>query len=659
MRRVVGFSFIGLSLLLVFVGGWWLQHEGSLSFSGFPFTGEAPGLAFLCINTPPDINFSCADSFNQSTSIEDNGLSCAVNGSDADGESVSLGVELDEGMGWAYVQNGRLYLRPFQDQVGNHSINLTATDGSQCSNNLTKFRYDFSVLDVNDPPYLVEDVPDDEFSSGSSSSPYSLYSYFDDPDGDSLSFSVIGAGLVNVTISQVTGNVFYTSDGCGEDYMYFRAVDPGNLSADSNIVEVEVLCEDPDGSGGGIGGSTSSFTCTPKWKCGEWSDCFVNGTRYRECYDLNGCDYDDYHRVFWEECEYVPTCHDGIQNNGEEGVDCGGPCPPCGTCHDGIQNNDEEGVDCGGTYCEPCFNCTDGIQNWGETGVDCGGPVCDPCPSCFDGVQNQNETGVDCGGPCPPCIIPEMPGVVEKPSPLTNLLLMLLGVLITLLVVFKFYHHQLYAAVARLGWYFTRKRRKQVLLSDEHKRELLRRLASIGRVLAEGNPSTAAVMERLAGLSRSFFMYAFSLPFAFTADDLEVSMKASLNHESLRRVLRSFFAKTARLERVDARYSLLECSVFVEELRQLVFQTSVVVGEDLTEEASELALSGSPLERCWQSLYNVFLALQFEEVDAAKGHYLKLLSSYELLGERQKGLVAADVARCFHEVRYLLSWHRR
>jgi len=24
-----------------------------------------------------------------------------------------------------------------------------------------------------------------------------------------------------------------------------------------------------------------------------------------------------------------PTCSDGIQNQGEEGVDCGGPCPPC------------------------------------------------------------------------------------------------------------------------------------------------------------------------------------------------------------------------------------------------------------------------------------------------------------------------------------------
>ncbi len=47
-------------------------------------------------------------------------------------------------------------------------------------------------------------------------------------------------------------------------------------------------------------------------------------------------------------------------------------------------------------------SCSDGIQNQGETGIDCGGP-CAPCPTCSDGIQNQGETGIDCGGPCQPC----------------------------------------------------------------------------------------------------------------------------------------------------------------------------------------------------------------------------------------------------------------
>ena len=48
------------------------------------------------------------------------------------------------------------------------------------------------------------------------------------------------------------------------------------------------------------------------------------------------------------------TCNDGILNQGETLIDCGGPCPPCiPTCNNGIQDIDpgsnwvEEGVDCG------------------------------------------------------------------------------------------------------------------------------------------------------------------------------------------------------------------------------------------------------------------------------------------------------------------------
>ncbi|MBK9425397.1 MAG: hypothetical protein IPN54_14910 [Bacteroidetes bacterium] len=52
----------------------------------------------------------------------------------------------------------------------------------------------------------------------------------------------------------------------------------------------------------------------------------------------------------------------------------------------------------------PTATCSDGIQNQGETGIDCGGP-CAACPTatCSDGIQNQGETGIDCGGPCAPC----------------------------------------------------------------------------------------------------------------------------------------------------------------------------------------------------------------------------------------------------------------
>jgi len=50
--------------------------------------------------------------------------------------------------------------------------------------------------------------------------------------------------------------------------------------------------------------------------------------------------------------------------------------------------------------------CNDNIQNQGETGTDCGGP-CIACASCNDDIQNQNEIGIDCGGVCGTTCLPD------------------------------------------------------------------------------------------------------------------------------------------------------------------------------------------------------------------------------------------------------------
>lgn len=145
------------------------------------------------------------------------------------------------------------------------------------------------------------------------------------------------------------------------------------------------------------------------------------------------------------------TCDDGIQNQGETAIDCGGPnCSPCpidppvdgGTCGDyGLTIVDGQGIIyskeelgqvlymCTGPGFNGCV-APDKLENGyyqrviqvtiGETyefGIQ-GGPNTtftvtageDRCyfvPTCNDGIQNGNETGVDCGGPdcevCPTC----------------------------------------------------------------------------------------------------------------------------------------------------------------------------------------------------------------------------------------------------------------
>jgi len=53
-------------------------------------------------------------------------------------------------------------------------------------------------------------------------------------------------------------------------------------------------------------------------------------------------------------CNKTATCEDGIQNQGERGIDCSGPCLDRCDCFNGIQDGEETGVDCGGRFCTCC-----------------------------------------------------------------------------------------------------------------------------------------------------------------------------------------------------------------------------------------------------------------------------------------------------------------
>jgi hypothetical protein len=124
----------------------------------------------------------------------------------------------------------------------------------------------------------------------------------------------------------------------------------------------------------------------------------------------------------------TPTPADGVKDNDETDVDCGGSkAPACadgkgclvgadctsgvctgGICQapthtDGVRNGDETGLDCGGASAPKCPT-----GQGCATDADCDNVLCDPnlkvCapPSYTDGLQNGDETGVDCGGPNAP-----------------------------------------------------------------------------------------------------------------------------------------------------------------------------------------------------------------------------------------------------------------
>jgi len=88
-------------------------------------------------------------------------------------------------------------------------------------------------------------------------------------------------------------------------------------------------------------------------------------------YDLTNC------------TSLAPNCSDGIKNQDETDVDCGGTvCPPCG---DGATCN--VASDCTSGHCQAATSpCSDGANR------------CIPTHF-FDGVQDGPESDVDCGGP--------------------------------------------------------------------------------------------------------------------------------------------------------------------------------------------------------------------------------------------------------------------
>jgi hypothetical protein len=149
------------------------------------------------------------------------------------------------------------------------------------------------------------------------------------------------------------------------------------------------------------GGICQSPSCTDNLVNGDESDTDCGGSCPNKCDDgkkcKSGADCKD------AACDPVnkvctaPTCTDGAKNGDEIDVDCGGSCPS--KCGDG--KNCNVGTDCTsgickdvgmGLKCQPP-SCTDGIKNQDESDIDCGGAK---CPGCAAGKSCNADT--DCLG---------------------------------------------------------------------------------------------------------------------------------------------------------------------------------------------------------------------------------------------------------------------
>ena len=134
---------------------------------------------------------------------------------------------------------------------------------------------------------------------------------------------------------------------------------------------------------------------------GQWGSCAGAVNEFPEVCDDNkdnDCDskVDDSDTDCQASDFLSPTCYDGVKNQNEGGVDCGGVCEPCNevSCNDRKKNGDEDGIDCGGSRCPVCRD----RGNVVEDESVCGDGECDSgeetdCPSDCEVVTDEN--GVD------------------------------------------------------------------------------------------------------------------------------------------------------------------------------------------------------------------------------------------------------------------------
>jgi hypothetical protein len=166
--------------------------------------------------------------------------------------------------------------------------------------------------------------------------------------------------------------------------------------------EIDEDCACTEGANQSCGRDTGACqkgtqTCVNK----KWSDCTNEIKPIKEiCYDSVDNDCDGKVDSQDDDCKasssLTPTCTDAIKNQGETGLDCGGPnCKSCTTvtCNDRQMNGDEIGIDCGGSKCPACKKTLRSSPTKTTTTTtstdDCGDGTCDSTSEDYDSCPSD------------------------------------------------------------------------------------------------------------------------------------------------------------------------------------------------------------------------------------------------------------------------------
>ncbi|MBD3202829.1 hypothetical protein GF327_00920 [Candidatus Woesearchaeota archaeon] len=578
-------------------------------------------LEIICGNNPPVLNNTC-----NSSSYEDRLYNCTVNATDPENSSLTFYSwfnNSDNVSLFNITSNGLIKFTPNQTHIGNYSYMIKVYDTDTCNNYYEK-NYTLQVINTNDAPIFNGTIPNQTWQQDSTLGAFvDLDDYFSDPDGDTLIYTHSLPAYIRVEVnSNNEVSLIPTQSYYGTQYITFIAYDPNDLNATSNDIKLTITQKQPDqpeqdqdsGGGGGGGGIPS---CIPEWYCKPWGECMPDNTQTRICFDMHECNTTYNKPNITQACNFVHTCYDGIKGPEEQGIDCGGICPPCASCYDEIKNQ-------------------------GEQGVDCGGP-CAPCKK----ISDKNKTSHD--------LKQERPGKVIQKKTRNTVLILILIVLLALTTLI--YRHmtqlkELYLSlIKRLK---RRKKKSKMLIKPKYEMTLMEKLAKFQKKIP--NTSGKILIEEFSGIVREYFKILLNLEHEATYHEIKKHVKIKKIDDSIKDVLLKFIKSITKIEYGGKITSKTEIYTLVSEFIEIIKLTSISYepAEKRIEPGKNFlkrVKKRKQIDRIFLKISEAYILMRQSKLNKAYDIYLELLKDFEILKGKEKQNVHEFIKRLYKEIK--------